>query len=158
MAIELIESNRDGAVRTFSLHIPSSSLDGRVSAALVKKGQSVRLPGFRPGKIPIDVLRQRYGAAARKEAIQQIASEAKLPDGGLFVSLEITAGGNSGDVAATLVATYLHDLPDIDFSSIALERLVLAAPDTESENAAAVFLQQQLLDRLDQMPPCPIPP
>lgn len=157
-AIEPVETSRDGAVREFSLHIPDSLVEERVAAQLVKTGQSVRLPGFRPGKIPLEVLRQRYGARARSEAIQKVVSQAPLPEGGLITAVEIAAGEQSGDVHAKIVATYSRDLPEIDFSNVALERWVLAAPDAQSETAAAAYLKQQVLDHLDRTFRFPVPP
>jgi FKBP-type peptidyl-prolyl cis-trans isomerase (trigger factor) len=157
-AIEPVETSRDGAVREFSLHIPASLIEERVAAQLAKTGQSVRLPGFRPGKIPLDVLRQRYGARARTEAIQRMVSQARFPEGGLIAAVEIAAGEQSGDVHAKITATYLRDLPEIDFANITLERWVLAAPDAASEAAAAAYLKQQALDHLDRTFRFPVPP
>ena len=86
----------------------------------------VRLPGFRPGKIPIAVLRKRYGARARAEAINRIVAEATptaLPLCTAVVSsFVILAGVESGDLEFEAAATYLPDLPPVDFSGVTIER------------------------------------
>jgi trigger factor len=55
--------------RRLNATIPQQSIQGVVSARLKNIGKSVRLAGFRPGKVPSKIIEQFYGAQARQEAL-----------------------------------------------------------------------------------------
>ena len=165
-----LPERRDGASRVYSLRVPAALVDQATSEQLKTLGETVRLPGFRPGKIPTAVLQERYGARARQDSLHRLAAhttEKLLPKGCLLGSVELKAGAESGDVEFDAAVTYLPDLPDADFAGIAIERLA-AAPETiasagiSSEQAALLFRQHaklQVLDHLDaayRMPLLPL--
>jgi trigger factor len=49
--------------RRLTVGVPAATVDSEVDARLKQAGKNVRLPGFRPGKVPLKVMRQRFGAA-----------------------------------------------------------------------------------------------
>ena len=55
--------------RRLNASIPQQTIQGVVSARLKNIGRSVRIAGFRPGKVPAKVVEQFYGAQARQEAL-----------------------------------------------------------------------------------------
>jgi FKBP-type peptidyl-prolyl cis-trans isomerase (trigger factor) len=140
-----------------------------VDQQLARLGKTVRLPGFRPGKIPMTVLLQRYGAQARSEAVERTAAEAAqkaLPKSSVVSSFTLRAGAESGDVEFQATVTYLPDLPPADFSMVPIERLNASAEDLRSAglsdgDAEALFRRHsklQVLDRLDAVYPIPVAP
>lgn len=167
--VEATEIGRDGASRVYQLRVRSSVIDQAVEEQLARLSQSVRLPGFRPGKIPMTVLQQRYGAQARTDAVNRIAAETAqrvLPKGSIASSFDLRAGAQSGDLEFQATVTYLPDLPPVDFSRITIERLSAAPADVQSAglpdaDAAALFRHQvklQVLDHLDAAYPIPLLP
>jgi SM-20-related protein len=153
------EIGREGALRRFRIPIPAAEIDGRVDEQLTTLGRSVKLPGFRPGKIPPAVLRQRYGEDARRDVLTRLAIEAAnraTPSGGLTSALTCTAGERGGDAVFELAVTMLAELPAPDFSQVAIENL------TASDPAAAALcrdhLKQQVLDALAAAYTFPIAP
>ncbi len=160
---------RDGASRTYNLRVASSMVEQPVEEHLARLGKTVRLPGFRPGKIPMAVLQQRYGAQARTEAINRLVAEATksaLPKGSVVSSFAIQSGNESGDVEFQATVTYLPDLPPVDFSGFSIERLTASSEDLQaagltSADAAVLFrnhLKLQVLDLLDESQPIPLLP
>ena len=159
----------DGASRVYRLRVPAELVDQAVSARLAELGEALRLPGFRPGKIPVPVLRQRYGVRARQDALNRFvagATEKMLPRGCVVGSVELKAGAESGCLEFDAAATYLADLPDADLVSCTIEQLS-AAPETlqqaglGAEQAATLFRQHlklQVLDHLDAAYPMPVLP
>jgi FKBP-type peptidyl-prolyl cis-trans isomerase (trigger factor) len=154
------ESLRKGAHRVYNVHVPASHLDGLKTRRLEELARSVRLPGFRPGKIPLSVLEKRYGANARSEAANRLAAEAAdriFAAGGLASAIEPLAGANSGDLEFRVAVTHLPDLPALDFTELAVERLSASPADIETagltaDAASKLFndhLRQQVLDYLD---------
>lgn len=58
--------------RRMTVQIPADDIDSRVSGRLNELRGQVRLKGFRPGKVPLNVIRQRYGKQVREEVLQQV--------------------------------------------------------------------------------------
>jgi hypothetical protein len=150
-AVEFHETRRGGAVREYAMRVPAGLVDARTAEQLAAMSGSIRLPGFRPGKIPEAILQQRYGARARSEAIRKLVAEYGTkagPEGSLLSSAEVTAGAEAGDLQVQLCVTCLRDLPDPDFSALSLERLAPAEPDAEGAVLADLHLREQVLDYL----------
>lgn len=164
-----IMEKRDGALRVYHLRVRSSVIARAVEEQLARLGKTVRLPGFRPGRISMTVLQQRYGAQARSEAIDRIVAETAqkaLPKSSVVSSFTLRAGAESGDVEFQATVTYLPDLPPADFSMLSIERLNAGAEDLKSAglseaDAAALFRRHtklQVLDHLDAAYPIPVAP
>lgn len=58
--------------RKLTVRIPSERYESRVKERIRELGQSVRLKGFRPGKVPSRVIEQRFGAQVRNEAMSDV--------------------------------------------------------------------------------------
>jgi len=165
---ELTES-RNGASRVYHLCVASSAVEQEAAEHLAHLAQTVRLPGFRPGKIPPTVLQQRYGAQARREAVNRLVAgttQGMLPSGSVVGSFALLAGAESGDLEFRANVTYLPDLPEAGFSTLSIERLHatsenLQAAGLSAATAAALLRQHlklQVLDHLDAAYPIPLLP
>lgn len=163
---ELAE-RRNGALRTYRLRVKAAVIEKAVAERLGELSQSVRLPGFRPGKIPAAVLEKRYGARARTEVLNRIVTETTrqvLPKECVLGGFELIKGAESGDVEFDVTATFLPDLAPPDFSEVSLERLtadpeIAQAAGLSSDDAAALLrhhLKVQVLDFLDAAYPMPL--
>ena len=64
-----------GLERRMTVGIPAEQVENEVTARLQKAARTVRLDGFRPGKVPFKVVRQRYGAGVRQEVIGEVVSK-----------------------------------------------------------------------------------
>jgi FKBP-type peptidyl-prolyl cis-trans isomerase (trigger factor) len=131
-----------------------------VDEQLAKLGATIRLPGFRPGKIPLAVLEKRYGAMARRQVVERLVSEGAtraLPEGAVPAKIELLNGADWGDLEFELTVTYLPDLAPPDFSELNLVRLVADAEELEeagleADVANAILhnhLKEQVLDHLN---------
>jgi SM-20-related protein len=132
---EVVEVRRDGALRVYSVRIPAAALERATREQLLHLGQSVRLPGYRPGKIPEGVLAERYGGKARGAAVDRLAGEAlerAVPKGRVPASVELKAGGAAGDLEIHATVTLLADLPQPDLSALHIVRLTAGQDLLES--------------------------
>ncbi len=122
--MQVTETLSEGLKRGFTIVVPAADIEQRRAARLTDLGRTLRLPGFRPGKVPLPVVRQRYGTAVTAEvleesvnrATQQVLSErglrpamqpkvdlvSKDPGHGMTADLEFKhrAGAAAGDRAA----------------------------------------------------------
>ena len=151
----------EGPVKQYTVNISAGELQERATEHLTKLGLTVRLPGFRPGKIPMKILEERYGAATRSEVVKRLASEAaaKAPQGSLVASIEVVE--KAGGLELHVTAVHLPDLPDPDFSKITLRRFTASDSDLEAAgigvDALIENLKQQVLDHLEESYPFPLP-
>lgn len=127
---------------TFSCTVPAEEMKAEVNNKLVAVGQKVKLPGFRPGKVPFAFLEKQYGASALNEvaesfvqrAIQQAVTENKLqPASAPKTTIETLASGK--DFTFSFVLEVLPEIPDVDLAKVAVTKLVAEATEKEVDEA-----------------------
>ena len=88
--MQVTETLSDGLKRAYTVVVPAADFEGRRARRFAELGKTLRLPGFRPGKVPTTVVKQRFGQAVNaevleesvNEATQQVLSERKLRSAG----------------------------------------------------------------------------
>jgi len=142
MAAELQISleNSDGLNRTLRVEIPAENIDGEVTKRLKSVGKKAKLKGFRPGKAPMNVIRQNYGAEVRNEVlgdmIQKSYSEAVVqeklnPAGNPNIKPEVSGEGSNFAYTATVEVYPEIELQGLD--TLSIERPVVEIQDTDVE-------------------------
>lgn len=63
-----------GLERRLTVGVAAAEVDDKVVAKLQESSKTIRLPGFRPGKVPFKVVRQRFGAGVRQEVVGEVIS------------------------------------------------------------------------------------
>lgn len=61
--------------RRLTIQVPAEQVDQAVETRLQKTAQSARLNGFRPGKVPMNVVRSRFGADTRAEVVNELVRQ-----------------------------------------------------------------------------------
>jgi trigger factor len=143
--MEVEETLSQGLKREYKVVIAANELTERFNDKLSKLSQSIRLPGFRPGKVPQELLRKRYGAALEtelvEEAVKETASKA-IAEKGLrpAVQPELLEVGKYEQGKNLEYRFAIEALPDIqpgDFRSIALERIKPTVEDADVQAGLA---------------------
>jgi trigger factor len=70
LTVEIVEIN--SCKRSLTVELPSEVLDQEVDGIAREYARNAKIPGFRPGKIPMNIIKQRYGNDLLKEATQRI--------------------------------------------------------------------------------------
>ncbi len=132
--MQVTETKIDELTREFRIAVPAADIEQKFEKRLGELAHSVRLPGFRPGKVPVALLRKRYGETLRGEIVEQTINEATksvIADRGIRPALppriEVApadAAAGSGDLEYTLALEVLPEITPPDYASIELERLV----------------------------------
>lgn len=65
----------EGLERKLTVEIPAEQIDSEVKKRLSSTAKKVRIDGFRPGKVPLKVVKQRFGEALRAEVVSEIANQ-----------------------------------------------------------------------------------
>ncbi len=159
--MQVTETLSEGLRRGFTVVVPAADIEGKRSAKLSEIGRGLKLPGFRPGKIPASLVRQRYGTAVMAEVLQESVDDATttlLADRGLRASGQPKVdlvSGLSGDAPFDLeFKVEVELLPQItppDFAAITLTRL-RAEPSVETidKALASVAERQRTLEPVSE--------
>ena len=67
-----------GLERRLTIVVPAADVDGKVEERLKVLSREVRLDGFRPGKVPLKVIKRRYGRSARQEILSEVIKDSYL--------------------------------------------------------------------------------
>ena len=70
------QKKHDGLSYEYEVKIPAKDLDAKVDAKLQSYSGQIRMPGFRPGKVPMKLLKQKHGSAVLGEVIEEAVQEA----------------------------------------------------------------------------------
>jgi trigger factor len=76
MDIQITTKKSGGVERLLSVTVPAEAVKDVENSTARRYASSVRLPGFRPGKAPPDLVRKRYKDAIRQEVIERVVQEA----------------------------------------------------------------------------------
>jgi trigger factor len=151
--MQITETSTEGLKHEFKVTVGADDIKQRIETRLQEIGRQVKLPGFRPGKVPLTVLRQRYGSAVMGEvlerAVNDSSSEAmrehKLRPA-LQPKVEIVAFNEGRDLEYKLAVEVLPDVVPMNFAELKLERLRPEVPDTEIDSALERIARQQRKD------------
>jgi trigger factor len=148
--MNVTETSAEGLKREFKITIPVGEVEEKITKRLDEVGRMVRIPGFRPGKVPLPLLRKRYGAAVRGEvlesAVQDSSAEA-IRERNLRPALppryELVSSAEGADLEYTLSLEVLPEMPAPDFGALGLEKMVARIPDEDVEKALERLAESQ---------------
>ena len=136
--MQVNELAHEGLKRAYSVTLPAGDIASSREKRLSEIAKTVSLPGFRPGKVPLSIVRQRYGTAVMGEVLEQSVGDASrkvVSDRGLKPALqpkiEVTNFPDGGDLEFRMELEVLPEIPMPDFSGIELERLRAEPADEE---------------------------
>ncbi|GEB42156.1 trigger factor [Gluconobacter sphaericus NBRC 12467] len=66
----------EGLKRAFTVVVPSADLQVRRDARLAEVAKTIKLPGFRPGKVPASLVKQRYSDSVNAELLEEVINDA----------------------------------------------------------------------------------
>src|SRR6187549_1083917 len=73
--MQIVETTNEGLKRAYTLKIPAKEIEARIDAEVKKVAPQVRMPGFRPGKVPANLIKKMHGAALHSDAFQASVRE-----------------------------------------------------------------------------------
>lgn len=140
--MQITEDSSEGLRREYTIVVPHADLEERLETKLAELAKSSRVPGFRPGKLPLTVARQRWGRQLHPEIVNE-ALEAAIGDmmderelrPADTPSVEVVADGVEADFECKVVLDVLPEIPPVDFAAITLEKPVASVEDDDIEEA-----------------------
>jgi trigger factor len=158
--MQVTETLSEGLKRAYTVVVPAADIETKRAARLANLGKTLNLPGFRPGKIPPTVVRQRFGTAVNAEVLEESVTQATqqvLTERGLrpalqpkidVVSLDAT-GGAGKDLEFKVELELLPEITLPDFAAIQLDRMkVEAAAETVDKAMADIAQRNRTLEAI----------
>ena len=149
--MQTVETLNEGLKRAYTLTIAAKEIDARVDDEVKKIAPQVRMPGFRPGKVPANLVRKMHGEALQRDAlntsiqegVQQVLADNKLRPA-MQPSVELDETFEFGKDAEVKIE--LEVLPELEVPSIeglTLERLTAEVDEAAVAEAAGRIAKQQ---------------
>ena len=67
--MQVTELSADGLKREYKIVVDANEIEHRVAGRLDELSRKVRMPGFRPGKVPVALLRKQYGRSVGENSV-----------------------------------------------------------------------------------------
>ncbi|MCC7284380.1 MAG: trigger factor [Acetobacteraceae bacterium] len=140
--MQVTEAEASGLKRAFQVVVPAADLAGKQDARIAELAKTLRLPGFRPGKVPLAIVRQRYGKAVLGEVLEGTVGEVAqqvVTDRGLRPAqrpeIKDFKFEDGQDLAFTVALEVLPEITLPDLKAISIEKLT-ADPDDAAVSRA----------------------
>lgn len=140
--MQVKELKQDGLNHELEVTVQASDIDGRIDAKLSEASKTMRIPGFRPGKVPLQVMKKRYGKAvmgeileaAVNETSEQAMQEKKLTPA-VRPKIEVKEFDEGKDLIYVMNVEVVPEFKVADYKGMSFEKLI-AKPEEKAVNDA----------------------
>lgn len=136
--------------RKISLSLPLSAIQNEVEARLKKVARTVKMDGFRPGKVPMNVVAQRYGYSVQYEVLNDKVGEAfaqAVSEAGLRVAgqprISEKEGAAEGQAEFEAVFEVYPEVKIGDLSTAEVEKLTADVDDAAIDKTLDILRKQR---------------
>ena len=136
--------------RKITLNLPVETIRDEVNTRLKRLARQVKIDGFRPGKVPMNIVAQRYGYSVHYEvmndkvgeAFNQAATEAQLRVAGQ-PRINETEGAPEGQMAFEAIFEVYPEVKIADLSAVEVERVTAEVTDAAIDKTVDILRKQR---------------
>ena len=149
--MQIVETTNEGLKRAYTVTIPAKDISARVEGEIKKIAPQVRMPGFRPGKVPANLVKKMHGEAIHREALNTTIREAMdklVADNALRPAMnpDVALGegyeqGKDAELTVSLEVLPVIATPAID--GLKLEKLIVPVAESAIDEAVERIASQQ---------------
>jgi len=145
VVMQIVETTNEGLKRAYSVKIAAKDIAARVDGEVAKIAPQVRMPGFRPGKVPANLVKKMHGPALHQEALNTTVREALdkvVADNKLRPATQPQVALGEGyeegkDAELTVSLEVLPAIAAPSLDGLKLEKLVVAVSEAEVDEQVA---------------------
>lgn len=142
--MQITAKEQKGLEHSFNIVVPAADVEAQVENELQALGKKVKMQGFRPGKVPLTVLKQRYGKevmgdvleASVNKATRQLLDEKKLRPA-VQPDIAIVSFEEGGDLSFDISIEVMPEVPALDYDSVTVDSYEYEFPESELEQSLA---------------------
>jgi trigger factor len=136
--------------RRLTVTVPADQIDGAVDKKVNETAKTIRIDGFRPGKVPTKVVKKRYGASIRQDILgdviqssyfEALQQESIKPAG--MPHIEPKQDTGAGEFIYTAVVEVYPEIALADASGVSVERMTSSIEDADVDTMIDMLLSQQ---------------
>jgi len=139
-----------GLERLLKVSVPAERIDQDVNKRIQQTARTVRIDGFRPGKVPVKVVKQRYGKGIREEVLGQVVQESfyqalqqeEINPAGT-PAIEFTKDAEGENLEYTAKFEVYPEIELADFSKVAIEKKAADVTDADLDQMIETLRKQQ---------------
>ena len=137
--------------RRIDLSIAIENVEKEMEQRLKRMGKNIRMPGFRPGKVPFSIVKQQYGGQARHEVLSEeldrvfgeTVTAQKLRVAG-YPRIEPKASESTTHLEFSAIFEVYPDFTPADMSTVEVERPVLEVGAAEVDKTLDILRKQRV--------------
>ena len=144
------ELKSESLKKEYTVVIPAADFEKEVDAKINQIAKTTKIPGFRPGKAPKEMLKQKYRASVLGEVLDETvrnATEEVIKSNKLnpvmMPNIKVTKFEDGKDIEFTLTVELMPEIKIGDLSAIKLEKLMAEVPAEEVEKALNYIAQSR---------------
>ena len=136
--------------RRLTVTVPAEQVDSAVDKKVNETAKTIRIDGFRPGKVPAKVVKKRYGASIRQDVLgdviqssyfEALQQENLKPAG--MPNIEPKEDAGEGEFSYIAVVEIYPEIALVDASGVSVERLTSSIEDADVDTMIEMLLSQQ---------------
>jgi len=147
--MQVSETLSEGLKREYKVVVAAADMEAKVTDRLTEISKEAQMPGFRPGKVPVKILRRTYGRQLLGEVLEQAVNEATTETmekhelkPAMQPKIEVVSFDEGKDLEYTIAVEVMPDFEPMDFSTLTLERVVAEIGDDELDERVNSLAQQ----------------
>ena len=144
--MQVKELSAEGLKRAYEVVVAAAEIEERVDKRLDELKKTIKVPGFRPGKVPVTLLKKQYGRSVMGEVLEQAVNEGSqqaISDNELKPALrpkiEVKSFEDGKDLEFSMELEVLPDVPEVDLKAIELTRMKAEVTDEAMGEALENF-------------------
>ena len=142
--MQITSKESKGLTHQFAVTVSAAEIAQHTETELHSIGQRAKIPGFRPGKVPVAVLKQRYGKDVMSDVLQNAitkatrdAVEQKKLRPAMQPDVKITKFEEGGDLEFDLTVEAMPEVPALDYAKFTVDELTYDIPENEVNEGLA---------------------
>ena len=136
--------------RRLTVTVPAEQVDSAVDKKVNETAKTIRIDGFRPGKVPAKVVKKRYGASIRQDVLgdviqssyfEALQQENLKPAG--MPNIEPKEDAGEGEFSYIAVVEIYPEIALVDASGVSVDRMTSSIEDADVDTMIEMLLSQQ---------------
>ncbi len=144
--MQVKEIKSEGLSREMEVTVPANDIEKHVEARLIEVGKTVKMQGFRPGKVPMDILEKKYGRAVMGEVLETAVNDAttkvikdKKLRPAMQPKIEVKEFDEGKDLTYSMKVDILPDFDVMKLEGMKIEKPVAKIEDKDIDEALDTY-------------------
>ena len=147
--MQVSETLSEGLKREYTVVVEAADMEAKVTSRLTDLAKQAKMPGFRPGKVPVKLLRRTYGKQLLGEVLEQTVNEATTETiekhdltPAMQPKIEVVSFDEGSDLEYTIQLEVMPEFEPVDFAAISLKKIVADVDDSQIDDRVKSIAEQ----------------